>query len=50
MASSDVRADQIRGPDAGLGEGGVVPHQAGGGDELLAAFPWSLALDAVERR
>ena len=32
-----------------LGDGAFVPHPAGSGGTRVAAFPWTLALDAVER-
>ena len=32
-----------------LGEGAFVPHPAGQGGSRIEAFPWNVALDAVER-
>ncbi len=32
-----------------LGDGGFTPHPAGQGDSRIDAFPWSTALDAIER-
>jgi flavoprotein len=32
-----------------LGEGAFVPHPAGQGGSRIEAFPWKVALDAIER-
>jgi len=32
-----------------LGDGGFTPHPAGQGDSRIDAFPWTRALDAIER-
>jgi phosphopantothenoylcysteine synthetase/decarboxylase len=42
----DLRREEVR---ILLGPGGVEPHQPRTGGELIATYPWHLALDEVER-